>query len=230
MKTGHRRTFSFSRIDRTKCHFKSKKPLHFVNQAQLTGLHKKEVCVIGNMIYRTPRCVVRFLDLNDYNAFIKGYERCEKAKNRFDEGKVDVSALSLNWFSGMLDRRKKEAEEDFCYMFHVFDRRTGISIGYGNIRTIFREEMQCGEIGYTVFNNYWGQGYGTEIVQALTEIGFHQLGFHRLEAFVNLDNDSSKRVLQKCGYRFECIREKYLLEDGIWTDNEIYYKLNDALI
>ena len=181
---------------------------------------------MDNLVYRTSRCIVRPLIITDYGEFINGYMRCTESQNRFDEGKIDVSQLSFAWFSDLLDRRKNEAERDYCYMFHVFDSETNESVGYCNIRTIYREDIQCGEIGYTVFNNRWGRGYGTEIVKALTEIGFHQLGFHRLEAYVNLDNDSSKRVLAKCGYVFECVREKYLLEDGVWTDNEVYFKLN----
>ena len=178
--------------------------------------------------YVTTRCHIRPLIPSDYEEFLNGYLRCKESQNRFDDGKIDVSDLSFAWFSDLLDRREKEAADDYCYMFHVFHCTTGEALGYCNIRTIHREDIQCGEIGYTVFNNHWGKGFGTEIVNALTEIGFSQLGFHRLEAFVNLDNCASKRVLLKCGYRFECVREKYLLEDGVWTDNEIYYKLSQT--
>lgn len=181
---------------------------------------------MNDIFCQTPRCIIRPLEMSDYDAFIKGYEMCKDAQNRFDDGKIDVSALSLEWYIDLLDRRKKEAAADFCYMFHVFNRQTGVSVGYCNIRTIYRGDIQCGEVGYTVFNNYWCGGYGTEIVRGLTEIGFYKLGFHRLEAFVNLDNYASKKVLLKVGYKFEGIREKYLLEDGIWTDNEIYYVWN----
>ncbi len=169
---------------------------------------------------------MRPLVLSDYERFLDGYLHCKESQNRFDDGKINTSDLSLSWFSDLLNRQNKEAISDYCYMFHVFDCTIGEAIGYCNIRTIYREDIQCGEIGYTVFNNHWGKGFGTEIVSALTEIGFHQLGFHRLEAFVNLDNYASKRVLTKCGYTFECVREKYLYEDGVWTDNEVYYKIN----
>lgn len=89
-------------------------------------------------------------------------------------------------------------------MFNVFEKSTGKSIGYCNIRTIYRGEIQCGEIGFDI------------------------LHFHRLEAYINIDNPASKAIVKKCGYIFEAIREKYLLEDNVWTDNEVYYKINDC--
>lgn len=54
------------------------------------------------------------------------------------------------------------------------------------------------------------------------------LGFHRLEAHINLDNPASKAVVKKNAFQFEGIRKQFILENGIWTDNEIYYKLADA--
>ena len=35
------------------------------------------------------------------------------------------------------------------------------------------------------------------------------------------------RVLLKAGFTFEGIRKGFILEDGVWTDNEIYYINND---
>ena len=176
----------------------------------------------------TARCVVRPLEERDYAAFAAGYETSGPARNRFDEGHLDTGFMTTDWYAAMLARRRREAEDDFCYMFHVFHRETGQAIGYGNVRTLYRGEIQCSEIGYTVFNNYWNQGYATEIVEALTAIGFETLGFHRLEAYINLDNPASRAVARKCGYTLEGVREKYLLEDGVWTDNAVYYRINPA--
>lgn len=181
----------------------------------------------GKLLFATtPRCVVRPLEQDDYPAFVAAYARSLPARNRFDEGHIEMDFMSTEWFEAMLERRRREAEADECYMLHMFCRETGRSIGYGNIRTLYRGEIQCGEIGYTIYNNYWNQGYGAELADALTRIGFDTLHFHRLEAYINLDNPASEAVIQKCGYVREGIREKYLLEDGVWTDNLVYYRLD----
>ncbi len=97
------------------------------------------------------------------------------------------------------------------------------------IRPVQVEDFQYAHIGYAIHNNFWGQGYATETIQTLTRIGFQQLGLHRLEAHVNLDNPASKRALLKAGYQFEGIRKGFILEDDVWTDNEIYYINNDGI-
>ena len=48
------------------------------------------------------------------------------------------------------------------------------------------------------------------------------MGFHRLEAHVNLDNPASQRVLTRAGFTREGIRKAFLRENGVWTDNLIY--------
>lgn len=160
----------------------------------------------------------------DYAAFVAGYAGCGLAKNRFDEGWFDVSFMTENWYWDLLDRRAQEAEADYCYLFHIFRRTDGTALGYCDITTQFREEFQYAKIGYTIHNPYWGMGYATQCVELLIKIGFEQLNFHRLEAHVNLDNPASKAVLRKNGFQFECIRKGFILEDGVWTDNEIYYR------
>lgn len=101
----------------------------------------------------------------------------------------------------------------------------GRMIGYGDITTMVRQEFQVAHIGYTLMNTEWGKGYAQELIEAMESIGFEELGFHRLEAHINLDNFRSKRAIEKSGWVFENIREKFILEGGTWTDNEIWVKI-----
>lgn len=59
------------------------------------------------------------------------------------------------------------------------------------------------------------------------EDGEH-LHFHWLEAHINADNAASKAVALKCRYSFEGVRKGFIYENGMWTDNEIYYINNEA--
>ena len=162
----------------------------------------------------------------DYAAFVAGYAGCGPAKNRFDEGWFDTSFMTRDWYEALLERREREAAADYCYLFHIFRQGDGAALGYCDITTFFREDFQVAKIGYTIHNPYWGMGYATRCVGLLVKIGFEQLNFHRLEAHVNLDNPASKAVLRKNAFRLECIRKGFILEDGVWTDNEVYYRNN----
>ncbi len=174
----------------------------------------------------TESVIVRPALLKDYNAFVSGYKDCNSSQNRFDEGCFDTGFMTAEWYQKLLERREMEANSDFSYMLNIFLKDNNTSIGYCNITTHQREAFQYARIGYTIHNTHWGKGYGTEGVLALINIGFDILNFHRLEAHINLDNPASRKVIQKAGFLFESVRKDYILEEGVWTDNEVYYMNN----
>ncbi len=179
-----------------------------------------------DMMIETDRLIIRPVTMQDYESFVTGFGNCMPAQNRFDE-QFDTEIMSPEWFEALIKRREAEAKSDYSYKFHIFEKKLNTSIGYCNIYPHYRENFQYGHIGYAMHNNFWGNGYATECVLGLTKIGFDRLNLHRLEAHVNLDNPASKRVLLKAGYSYEGIRKAFILEDGVWTDNEIYYINNE---
>lgn len=80
-------------------------------------------------------------------------------------------------------------------MLNIFPNKiNGASVGYCDITTHMREDFQYARIGYTIFNQFWQQGYAKEAIHAIVQIGFEDLNFHRLEVHINKDNDISKRL------------------------------------
>jgi RimJ/RimL family protein N-acetyltransferase len=58
------------------------------------------------------------------------------------------------------------------------------------------------EIGYRLHKDFWGKGYGTELVKALINWGFEHLSVNKLVAVINPDNIRSRRVLEKSGMHY----------------------------
>lgn len=56
------------------------------------------------------------------------------------------------------------------------------------------------EIGYGLLPEFWGNGYATEAVMAMTEWASKQPGVKFIEAEAEDSNIASKRVLEKAGY------------------------------
>ena len=56
------------------------------------------------------------------------------------------------------------------------------------------------EIGYGILEEYQGQGYATEAVDATVNQALQQPGVTRMEAETEPDNQASQRVLEKCGF------------------------------
>lgn len=64
------------------------------------------------------------------------------------------------------------------------------------------EDQMGREIGYVLSQDYWGCGYMPEAVKAVIDYCFYQLRFHWLTCGHFVWNDQSRRVVEKCGFRY----------------------------
>ena len=72
------------------------------------------------------------------------------------------------------------------------------SIGFDSISRPHRAALS-----FELSRKMWGQGYGAEAVQAVTEFGFQRMHLHRIEAYVLPGNQRSAKLLDKCGFSHE---------------------------
>lgn len=79
-----------------------------------------------------------------------------------------------------------------------------------------------GVVGYCCGQDSWGNGYATEAVPALLELGFGALGLHRIFAECDVCNVASVRVLEKVGMRREGRLRENMWHRGRWRDSFRY--------
>ncbi|MGG1575469.1 GNAT family N-acetyltransferase [Fictibacillus sp. NRS-1165] len=171
----------------------------------------------------TERLVVRPYLTNDYQNWYKQYLNCDPARNKYDEGKIDMSDYTSVWFDEMVNKNQQLIEKDEAYILGVFRKEDGVHVGVVDLSTLMRNEFQWGRIGYTILNPYWGKGYGREAVKAALKIAFIQLGYHRIEAHISMDNTASIKLAESAGMEFECVRRAFIFEFGEWTDHLVYF-------
>lgn len=63
--------------------------------------------------------------------------------------------------------------------------------------------MKSKEIGYVLARDYWGQGLMPEAVRAVISMCFNEYDCEILTCGHFSTNIQSKRVIEKCGFRFE---------------------------
>jgi len=80
-------------------------------------------------------------------------------------------------------------------------KEEGVSIGLCGL--IKRDSLEDVDIGFAFLPEYWGRGYAFEAASAVMEYGGRALGIRRIVAITSADNESSARLLQKLGFRFE---------------------------
>lgn len=64
-----------------------------------------------------------------------------------------------------------------------------------------------GEIGYWIGVPYWGQGLMPEAVRELMRYGFEELELEKIWCGYFDGNEKSKRVQEKCGFRYHHTKE-----------------------
>jgi RimJ/RimL family protein N-acetyltransferase len=80
-------------------------------------------------------------------------------------------------------------------------KENGISIGMCGL--LKRESLKDVDIGYALLPQFWGQGYASEAASAVMAYGKSVLGLNRIVAVTSPDNQSSIKVLEKLGLRYE---------------------------
>jgi RimJ/RimL family protein N-acetyltransferase len=68
---------------------------------------------------------------------------------------------------------------------------------------IKRDALEDVDIGFAFLPAYWGKGYAYEAAAAVMTYGEKVLGLKRIVAITSPDNDSSVKLLEKLGLRFE---------------------------
>ncbi|MFC7047077.1 GNAT family N-acetyltransferase [Halobacteriaceae archaeon GCM10025711] len=83
------------------------------------------------------------------------------------------------------------------------------------------------EIGLFLAEAYWGNGYGTEASELLTDYAFDARRFHRVTARVYEPNVASARIWEKLGFRHEATFREADFNDGEYVDVRLYAVLED---
>jgi ribosomal-protein-alanine N-acetyltransferase len=93
-------------------------------------------------------------------------------------------------------------------------------IGMANLSQVFRGNLQGAYLGFWAAAEFAGQGYMTEGLQLVLRYAFKRLRLHRLEANVQPENEKSKALIKRSGFRYEGFSPRYLKVGGKWRDHE----------
>jgi [ribosomal protein S5]-alanine N-acetyltransferase len=174
-------------------------------------------------IAETERLVIRPLEKEDYLNWLTQFENRLPSKHKYDEGKIDMSICTKEWFYNLVEKHQQLAVDDKVYVFGIFRKVDKAHIGSIDFSTIMRDEFQWARFGYTIHNQFWRSGYGKESVKATLKLAFEKLNYHRIEAHINVDNIPSIQLAKSVGMEFECVRKGFIYEGEEWTDHLIYY-------
>jgi len=79
---------------------------------------------------------------------------------------------------------------------------------------------QFGELGILIGKSYWGKGYATEAIKLVCRHVFERYGLRRICAGYYDDNEGSRRIFAKNGFKVEGILEGHRWSSSVekWVD------------
>lgn len=120
------------------------------------------------------------------------------------------------WLQFCRDNENKK--ENYLFAIEV----DGLFIGGIGLHKI---SEHCFDVGYWISEKFWGKGYATEALNAITNLAFDELKIDRVQAYVFEGNEASERVLVKCGYEYEGFLRKSHKKGNTFHNSKLYAKI-----
>ncbi|HBA03603.1 MAG TPA: GNAT family N-acetyltransferase [Clostridium sp.] len=179
--------------------------------------YKKELAIQGNKIS------IRVLNSDDASDLLEYYTRnkdfLSKLEPHRDEEFYTVEVQKQSLIENYKEFIKGEGAHFGIYKAEKMIGRIRI---YNIVHGVFKSAF----IGYSMDEQYQGNGYMKEAVSLVVTYAYEELGLHRIEATTLVDNEKSQRVLKACGFNELGICKEYLHINGKWRDHVIFYKNN----
>ncbi len=100
----------------------------------------------------------------------------------------------------------------------AIDKETGKHIGNAGLHNI-NGRNRTATFGFLIGDkDFWGKGYGTEMLDLMLKYAFHTLGLRKVKSSVLAANIGSAKVHEKCGYKKAGVFKNEYLVDGEYVD------------
>jgi RimJ/RimL family protein N-acetyltransferase len=180
----------------------------------------KIIGMVNNMkILETKRLILREWKLED-------------AKDLYEYAKSDRVGPSAGWLP------HRSEEDSIAIIKEFIEGQTVYAIEFkanhkviGGISLDQRRPVEAlkalnqREMGFVLNPEYWGQGIVPEAAKRLIKYGFEGLNLEMIWVGHYTDNTKSKRVIEKCGFKYEFKREEVLKALGFKKVIKHYYRI-----
>ncbi|MBS3074262.1 GNAT family N-acetyltransferase [Candidatus Pacearchaeota archaeon] len=126
-------------------------------------------------------------------------------------------AYEMKWLKKTIGQYRKKNPEEYNLVITMNDEPIG-GIGIGSIN-YYNNRAAC---GYWIGEPYWSRGYGTKALKVFLKEVIKKFKLVRIVAYTNDYNKASARILEKNGFRLECIRKKAVKEGRRYLNDKQY--------
>jgi RimJ/RimL family protein N-acetyltransferase len=149
------------------------------------------------MVIETDRLRLRRLSLDDAEFILLLLNEPSFIKNIGDRGVRTVDDAR-----GYIVKGPITSYEKFGFgLWMVETKSPATPVGICGL--LKRDVLDDVDIGYALLPEFWSQGYALESAAAVIAYAAEMLGLKRVVAVTNSDNQSSIRLLEKMGFKYE---------------------------
>jgi ribosomal-protein-alanine N-acetyltransferase len=127
---------------------------------------------------------------------------------------------SLGPYVSMARTMRREARQGVTLPWVV--TYGGAFAGQLTVGSIVWGSARSAQVGYWIDEAYAGRGIIPTVLAMAVDHCFLTVGLHRIEATIRPENQASRRVMEKLGFREEGLRRRSLHIDGAWHDHIAY--------
>ena len=179
----------------------------------------------GNIIVETARTKLVLLDASQAG-LMRDYYLKNKAYLSNWEPVRDNSFYEINTWQELLNEGLQLFYTGSAIKLAVLNHSQTHVIGVCNFTNIIRGVFQACNLGYSIDEDYQGQGYMHEVLNAAMAYVFDEVGLHRVMANYVPENHKSAAVLQRLGFEKEGLAKSYLKINGEWRVHVLTSKIN----
>lgn len=135
--------------------------------------------------------------------------------------------LSARAFRNRVSWSERMIRQGEAWPLLLFRAKDDEIVGGLTLSNIRREPAEAGTLGYWIGAPHAAQGYMTEALAALRVFAFRELDLSRLEAACLPENEASRRLLERCQFKYEGVAQAYLQIAGRWRNHVLYAALRE---
>lgn len=165
-------------------------------------------------IVESDRLILRKIEVSDANSIL--FLRSNKAVNQYIDRPEDRKTKTLSDAVKFIQGLDVWFTEQLSITWGITLKNDSSIIGTICLWN-YSEDMKTAEVGYDLNPEFQGKGIMSEALGLVINYGFNDLKLDKIEAFTDVNNQPSKKLLEKNG--FHLIKERIDIENKA---NRIY--------
>jgi ribosomal-protein-alanine N-acetyltransferase len=121
---------------------------------------------------------------------------------------------------GQIRTLLKAMDNNTCLPFVI--EESGVMVGQLNVANILFGSVSSCVIGYWVAPEAAGRQIMPTAVALVSDYLFKTVGIHRIEIDIRPENVASLRVVEKLGFRYEGLKQRFIHINGAWRDHYVF--------